>query len=224
MNGITHSGPGDIERTSMAIIAEELERMGVELLPENRAMVQRAIHATADFDFARTLEFTPGVAEKSVGALQGGGAIIADTNMIKVGISRPAMDKLGCTARCYMADADVAQAARERGVTRAVISMERAAVECPKGVFAIGNAPTALLRLEELIREGLRPSLVIGVPVGFVNVVESKERLLETAKACGVPTIVARGRKGGSTVAVAVCNALLYTAAGSLDPAKRGWG
>ncbi len=221
---VTHISPGDIERTNMEIIAEGLARMGVVLSEKNEAVVKRVIHATADFDFARTLDFTPSAVERGIAALHRGAAIITDTNMIMAGLSRPSMEKLDCAAHSYMADEDVAHMAKERGVTRAAVSMERAAAEHPGGIFVIGNAPTALLRLEELIQDGLRPALVIGVPVGFVNVVESKERLLETALACGVPAILSMGRKGGSTVAAAICNALLYTAAGTLDPARRGWG
>jgi len=205
----------------MGIIREELLRMGAVFAPENGAVVERVIHATADFDFARTLQFTPGAVEKGVQALLDGAAVITDTNMANAGVSKPALGKLGCTLRCYMADDETLRLAREKGVTRAVVSMERAAVEHPHGVFAVGNAPTALLRLTEEILDGLRPALVIGVPVGFVNVVESKEKLWSACRECGVPAIVAMGRKGGSTVAAAICNALLYTATGTLDPAAR---
>lgn len=218
---IQHSKPGDIERASMEIIAEELKRMGVTVPPENEAVVKRVLHTTADFDFAHALRFTPGVVEKGVEALRSGTCIVTDTNMAQAGISKPALAKLGGTLRCYMADEETARLARERGVTRAAVSIERGAREHPQGIFAVGNAPTALLRLTELIRDGLRPALVIGVPVGFVNVVESKEQVWSACRECGVPAIVAMGRKGGSTVAAAICNALLYTAAGTLDPASR---
>ena len=120
-----------------------------------------------------------------------------------------------------MADADVAAEAKARGVTRAAVSMERALREYPHAVFAVGNAPTALLALADAIEAGARPALVVGVPVGFVNVVESKERAKAVCEACGVPAILAMGRKGGSTVAAAICNALLYTATGRLDPGSR---
>lgn len=217
-----HSKPGDIERASMEIIGEELLRMGAGFVPENEAVGKRVIHATADFDYVHTLHFTPGAVESGVQALLEGAAVITDTNMAKAGVSKPAIEKLGCTLRCYMADEETVRLARQRGVTRAVVSMERAAAEHPHGIFAVGNAPTALLRLTEEIQGGLRPALVIGVPVGFVNVVESKEQLWSACREYGVPAIVAMGRKGGSTVAAAICNALLYTAAGVLDPAARG--
>ena len=143
--------------------------------------------------------------------------------MALAGVSKPALSKLGGKALCLMAEPAVAAEARERETTRAAVSMERALAEYPDAVLAVGNAPTALLKIAELLEAGSRPSLVIGVPVGFVNVVESKERLLAACRRCGVPAIVALGRKGGSNVAAAICNALLYTAAGQLDPASRGW-
>ena len=122
-----------------------------------------------------------------------------------------------------MAEPAVAEEARRQETTRAAVSMALALETWEHPVLAVGNAPTALLRIAELLEEGKRPALVIGVPVGFVNVVESKERLLEACQRHGVPAIVALGRKGGSNVAAAICNALLYSAAGQLDPAARGW-
>ena len=140
------------------------------------------------------------------------------------GITKPGLARLGGTALCYMADPEVAALAKANGTTRAVASMQRAAAEHPGAILAVGNAPTALLTIADLIETaGLRPALVIGVPVGFVNVVESKERLFEVCTAYGVPAIVAMGRKGGSNVAAAICNALVYSAAGMLDPTDRGW-
>ena len=181
------------------------------------------IHTTADFDYARNLRFTPGAVAAGIAALQAGTPIITDTNMARSGISQTALTRLGSTALCYMADPEVATLAAETGTTRAVASMHRAAQEHPGAILAVGNAPTALLAIAEQIEAGLRPALVIGVPVGFVNVVESKETLLAACEAHGVPAIVALGRKGGSTVAAAVCNALVYSAAQMLDPAARGW-
>lgn len=218
-----HTLPGDIERTSMEIIAQELAARGCALPPEHTAVVRRVIHATADFEYAETLRFTPQAVQKGVAALCAGAPIVTDTNMAKAGVSKPALAKLGGQVHCFMADEDVAAAARAAGTTRAVAAMEKAAREYPGAVLAVGNAPTALFRICSLMEDGLRPALVIGVPVGFVNVVESKERLLAACGRWGVPAIVAMGRKGGSTVAAAVCNALLYTAAGTLDPAARGW-
>ena len=181
------------------------------------------IHTTADFDYARNLRFTPGAVAAGVKALRAGTPIITDTNMALAGITKPGLARLGGTALCYMADPEVAALAKAGGTTRAVASMQRAAQEHPGAVLAVGNAPTALLTIADQIEAGLRPALVIGVPVGFVNVVESKERLFATCEAFGVSAIVAMGRKGGSNVAAAICNALLYSAAEMLDPAARGW-
>ena len=145
-------------------------------------------------------------------------------NMALSGITKPGLARLSSTALCYMADPEVAALAKANGTTRAVASMQRAAAEHPGAILAVGNAPTALLTIADLIETaGLRPALVIGVPVGFVNVVESKERLFSVCTAHGVPAIVAMGRKGGSNVAAAICNALVYSAAGMLDPTDRGW-
>lgn len=208
---LPHIQPEDIERTSMSIIDRELAERGIVLPKEQAAVVKRVLHTTADLDFAQDLVFTPGAA-----ALEKGTVIVTDTNMAKAGINKPALAKLGGQVFCFMADEDVAQAARERGVTRAVAAMDKAARQYPGAVYAIGNAPTALLRLTELIGAGLHHALVIGVPVGFVNVVESKERALAVCRETGVPAILAIGRKGGSTVAAAICNALLYRAAAIL--------
>ncbi len=218
-----HHLPADIERTSLSIITAELAELGLTPPPETAAVVKRVIHTTADFDYARNLRFTPGAVAAGVKALRAGTPIITDTNMALAGITKPGLARLGGTALCYMADPEVAALAKAGGTTRAVASMQRAAQEHPGAVLAVGNAPTALLTIADQIEAGLRPALVIGVPVGFVNVVESKERLLATCEAFGVPAIVAMGRKGGSNVAAAICNALLYSAAEMLDPAARGW-
>ena len=218
-----HHLPADIERTSLQIIAQELAARGLTPPPETEAVVRRVVHATADFDYAETLRFTPGAVRRGAEALRDGAPIVTDTNMALAGLSKPALARLGGQAVCYMADPEVAAAARQAGTTRAVASVAVAAQRHPGAVFAVGNAPTALLALADQLARGLRPALIIGVPVGFVNVVESKQRLLAACEQYGVPAIVALGRKGGSTVAAAVCNALLYTAAGMLDPAARGW-
>ena len=206
--------PGDIERASMEMIAGELARRGIVIPPEREAVVKRVIHTTADFDFAQTLRFSEKAVELGVAALKRGANIVTDTNMARAGVSHPSLAQLGGEAFCYMADGDVAQAARAYGTTRAVAAMEKMAREQPGAIAAVGNAPTALLALSELVEGGLRPALVIAVPVGFVNVVESKEKIWETCLAHEIPIIAAMGRKGGSTVAAAVCNALLYTATG----------
>ena len=218
-----HHLPADIERTSISIITRELDELGLTPPPETAAVVKRVIHTTADFDYAKNLRFTPGAVQAAVRALQRGAVIVTDTNMALAGISRPGLAKLGCEAVCYMADPAVAEAAKQAGTTRAVAAMHRAAREHPGAVLAVGNAPTALLTIAEEIEAGLQPALVIGVPVGFVNVVESKETLFAVCEQHGVPAIAAMGRKGGSNVAAAICNARVYSAAEMLDPSARGW-
>ena len=218
-----HHLPADIERTSISIITRELDELGLTPPPETAAVVKRVIHTTADFDYAKNLRFTPDAVQAAVRALQRGAVIVTDTNMALAGISRPGLAKLGCEAVCYMADPAVAEAAKRAGTTRAVAAMHRAAREHPGAILAVGNAPTALLTIAEEIEAGLRPALVIGVPVGFVNVVESKETLFAICEQHGVPAIAAMGRKGGSNVAAAICNALVYSAAEMLDPSARGW-
>ena len=196
--------PTEIERRSFEIIESELPH---PLDPQLAPIIKRVIHTTADFSFADSLCFSPGAVEKALAAIRGGACIVTDTNMGKAGVNKSALAKHGGEAFCFMADEDVRLAAKENGTTRAVASMDKAAALGRPTIFAIGNAPTALIRLYELIQEGkLSPALIIGVPVGFVNVVQSKELIMTT----DVPYIVARGRKGGSNVAAAICNALLY--------------
>ncbi|MBE7008243.1 MAG: precorrin-8X methylmutase [Ruminococcaceae bacterium] len=213
--------PAEIERESMRIIDAELAGRGVVLPEEMKTVVRRVIHTTADFDYAENLRFTKDAVPRALAALRGGATIVTDTNMALAGVSKPALRKLGGEALCHMAEPSVAEEAKARGVTRAVVSMDHAAERTPDAVFAVGNAPTALLRLAEHIEDGLRPALVVGVPVGFVNVVESKERALAICERHGVPAIVALGRKGGSNVAAAIVNALLYAAAELTEPEKR---
>ena len=215
--------PGEIERESMAIIEAELRERGLMPEAENAAVVLRCIHASADFDYAQSLRFTPGAVLLAVEALRAGAPVVTDTNMALAGLSRPGLEALGAAAHCFMAEPDVSALARRRGTTRAAAAVDCAAERFPGAVLAVGNAPTALLRIAERIEAGLRPALVIAVPVGFVNVVESKERALEVCRRFGVPAIAALGRKGGSSIAAAVLNALIYTASGMLDPAQRGW-
>lgn len=203
--------PSDIESRSFEIIQKELEAMGKTLDQEQEPVIKRAIHTTADFSYADNLIFSPHAVKKGIDALGGGAVIITDTNMALAGINKKRLAALGGQAVCFMADEDVAEKARARGTTRAAVSMEKAAELYGKGsacIFAVGNAPTALVRLYELIEEGrLSPELIIGAPVGFVNVVPSKELILTLEQ---TPYIVARGRKGGSNVAAAICNAMLY--------------
>ncbi|MBQ3816618.1 MAG: precorrin-8X methylmutase [Clostridia bacterium] len=196
--------PAAIEARSMEIIESELK---VEIPPENKAVVKRVIHATADFDYAENLAFSPHAVEKALDALRRGCRVVTDTQMAKSGINKAAAGKLGCEIDCFMSDPDVAEEAKARGCTRAQVSMEKAARLGGPVIFAIGNAPTALLTLRALIDEGkTAPDLVIGVPVGFVNILEAKEAILSSS----VPHIVAKGRKGGSNVAAAIVNALMY--------------
>lgn len=209
----SYTRPGEIEARSMELIRAELGPHS--FTPAQLPLALRVIHATADFSFKESLYFSPGSVESGLAALGAGATLVTDTNMALAGISKPSLKALGCNALCFMADPEVAQAARSRGVTRAAVSMEKAAALPGPLILALGNAPTALIRLCELMEEDetFRPALILGVPVGFVNVVESKELLEETCRRLGVPCILARGRKGGSTVAAALCNALLYTAA-----------
>ena len=196
--------PADIERRSFEIITSELPH---EIDPELAPIIKRVIHTTADFDYADSLCFSPGALEKALDAIRDGACIVTDTNMAKAGINKAALAKHGGEVFCFMSEPEIVKQARERGVTRAAVSMEKALSIHRPLIFAIGNAPTALARLYELILSGeLSPRLIIGVPVGFVNVVQAKE-LIMTSPA---PYIVARGRKGGSNVAAAICNALLY--------------
>ena len=214
--------PADIEARSMELIGQEL---GERVFPaEQLPVVKRVIHTTAVFEYADSLVFSAGAVEAGVAAIRQGCTIVTDTQMAFSGVNKRVLEKFGGRAVCFMSDPDVAAEAKARGETRATVSMERAArLEGPL-VLAIGNAPTALVRACELIDAGeLRPALVIGVPVGFVNVVESKERLFAVCEKHGVPAIVAMGRKGGSNVAAAICNALIYSAAEMLDPSARGW-
>ena len=199
--------PADIEERSMEIIGQEL---GERVFPADQLpVIKRVIHTSADFDYADNLVFSAGAVEQGIAAIKGGCTIVTDTQMAFSGVNKRVLEKFGGKAVCFMSDPDVAAEAKERGETRATVSMERAAALEGPVILAVGNAPTALVRACQLMDEGkFRPALVIGVPVGFVNVVESKELLLTM----DVPRIVARGRKGGSNVAAAICNALLYQA------------
>ena len=196
--------PMDIERRSFEIITEELPHpIDVSLAP----VIKRVIHTTADFEYADSLCFSPGVLEQALQAIESGATIVTDTTMALSGINKRMLAKHGGRVCCFIADEDVARAAKKNGTTRSAEAMLKAtAIEGPV-IFAIGNAPTALVQLHDMIVDKkLSPALVIGVPVGFVNVVQAKELIMETE----VPYIVARGRKGGSNVAAAICNAMLY--------------
>lgn len=197
--------PMEIEARSFEIITEELG--DTQLVPGTELIVKRCIHTSADFDYAKNLCFSEKAVEQALQAIREGACIVTDTQMAKSGINKRALARYGGEVFCFMSDEDVIARAKENGTTRAVASMDKAAKLEKKLIFAIGNAPTALIRLYELIQEQkIRPELIIGVPVGFVNVVQSKELIMETE----VPYIVARGRKGGSNIAACICNALLY--------------
>lgn len=197
--------PDKIEQRSFEIITQELGDRTFDPLEE--PVIKRVIHTTADFDYADSLVFSPGVVEHAHRLLQSGACIVTDTKMAMSGINRSALSKLGGEVYNFISDEDVASEARRRGVTRSAVAMEKAARLDRPTIFAIGNAPTALIRLSEMMQnDGFVPGMIIAVPVGFVNVVQAKELILSAE----VPSIVARGRKGGSNVAAAIVNALMY--------------
>ena len=207
--------PSEIEKRSFEIITEELGDK--KLVPGTELIVKRCIHTSADFDYAKNLVysdyaenlvFSEGAVEHAMDAIRRGTPIVTDTQMGKAGINKRKLAEFGSEVYCFMSDEDVAAAAKANGTTRAAASMDKAAALGRDVIFAVGNAPTALVRLYELIKEGkIRPELIIAVPVGFVNVVQSKELILSLKE---TPSIVARGRKGGSNIAACICNALLY--------------
>lgn len=207
LDRIEHLLPEEIEKRSFEIISQELEEKGI-LLPEEQAMItKRVIHTSADFDYVKTLCYSKNAVKIAKDLILNGADIVTDTNMAMAGINKKMLSRFGGEAHCFMADEDVSQTAKERGTTRAAVSMEKASKLTKPVIFAIGNAPTALIQLYEMMQSrAFRPAFVIGVPVGFVNVEVAKELIMET----DVPYIVNRGRKGGSNVAAAICNALLY--------------
>lgn len=196
--------PEDIEKRSMEIITSELNG---RTWPEPQfSIIKRCIHTSADFDYADNLCFSEGAPEIGIKALRNGASIVTDTEMAAAGINKKKMQEYGGKVYCFMRDPDVAKESVDRGCTRATVCMEKGAEIKGEVIFAIGNAPTALVRLYELIKIGLRPTLIIGAPVGFVNVVEAKELIMETK----IPYIIPKGRKGGSNIAATICNAMLY--------------
>ena len=197
--------PMEIERRSFEIITEELGDRKLD--PEFELVVKRVIHTTADFDYYENLCFSEHAVLRMMDAIRAGCDVITDTTMAQSGINKKLLAQFGGQARCFIGDADVAEEAKARGVTRSLVSMEKAARLNKPLIFAIGNAPTALFSICDLMRaEKLKPEMIIGVPVGFVNVVEAKEEVMRTTQ----NYIVARGRKGGSNVAAAIVNAVLY--------------
>ncbi len=204
---VEHIAPMEIEAKSFEIITEECKERKIEIPEDVAFLVKRCIHTTADFEYAETMRFSEDAIPRMAKLIREGAHIVTDTNMALSGINKRVLAEYGGEVHCFMADADVAAEAKERGVTRATVSMERAAKLPNKVIFAIGNAPTALLNLREMYDRGeFRPEFVIGVPVGFVNVVAAKEMMMET----DIPYIINAGRKGGSNVAAAICNAVLY--------------
>ena len=187
--------PMEIEKRSFEIITEELG--DTPLIPGTELIVKRCIHTSADFDYAKNLCFSEGAVERALEAIRNGACIVTDTQMAKAGINKRALARYGGEAYCFMSDEDVAAMSKKNGTTRATASMNKAAEMDEKLIFAIGK----------LIEEGkVSPELIIGVPVGFVNVVQSKELIMHA----DVPYIVAKGRKGGSNIAACIVNALLY--------------
>lgn len=207
MERIEHVLPADIERRSFEIITQELEELGIQIPKEQEMVTKRVIHTSADFDYAHTMTYSPNAVAIAKELLRQGADIVTDTNMGKSGINKTLLAEFGGEVHCFMADESVAKEAKERNTTRAAISMERASQLKKPVIFAIGNAPTALIQIYEMMQKtDWRPAFVIGVPVGFVNVEISKKLIAET----DVPSIINMGRKGGSNVAAAICNALLY--------------
>lgn len=207
MKEIEQLRPEEIEKRSFAIITEELKSRGVELPEEEALVTKRVIHTSADFDYVNTLTYSEHAVQTAKELILQGADIVTDTNMALAGINKKMLARYGGEVHCYMADETVAKLAKERGITRAAVSMEMAAKREKPVIFAIGNAPTALIRLYEMIQDQTYiPAFIIGVPVGFVNVEIAKELILKT----DVPHIINRGRKGGSNVAAAICNAIIY--------------
>ena len=205
MMNIKVTDPSEIEKRSFEIISRKLGKTG---LPEcDELVLKRVIHTTADFDYVNTLKFANNAVSSAIRELKEGCGIITDTKMALAGISKKMLKRMGCSLNCYISDSDVAEEAKRRNITRAAVSMEKALGSKQNKIFVVGNAPTALIKLCELVQSGeLSPALVVGVPVGFVNVIESKELL----KTMNVPYIVAEGNKGGSNVAAAIMNAIIY--------------
>ena len=213
MKEIEYVLPEEIEKRSFEIISEELSSRGIRFPAEEEAVTKRVIHTSAEFDYAETLFFSKGAVSILEELIKNGADIVTDTNMTLAGINKKVLAKFGGEAHCFMAQEETARLAKQRNMTRAAVSMEMAAAIEKPVIFAIGNAPTALIKLYEMAEKGnWKPAFIIGVPVGFVNVEAAKELILTTE----IPYIVNRGRKGGSTIAAAICNAVLYSCEKSL--------
>ena len=207
MRQIEHVLPQDIEKRSFEIISEELKERGIVLPKEEEMITKRVIHTSADFDYAQTMTYSEHAVAIIKQLICDGADIVTDTNMALSGINKKVLAEYGGEAHCFMADEDVARMAKEKGTTRATASMEKAAAMKKPVIFAVGNAPTALIQLYEMAKNtDWKPAFIIGVPVGFVNVEAAKELIMQTE----IPYIINAGRKGGSNVAAAICNAVLY--------------
>ena len=205
---LEHVKPEEIEKRSFEILTRELAENGVELTGDTAPVIHRCIHTSADFEYADTLKFSRNAVYIIKELIRNGASIVTDTNMALTGINKKELAKYGCEIRCYMAEEDVAKEAKERQVTRATVSMERAIGNSKPTIFVVGNAPTALITLHDYYEKGIyRPAFIVGVPVGFVNVVAAKELILQS----DIPFIVNKGRKGGSNIAAAIINAILYS-------------
>jgi len=204
----TYTLPHEIEKRSFEIIEEELQ---IQLDEKIKPVVKRVIHTTADFSYAENMVFSENVIDRAIEVIKSGACtIVTDTNMVKAGINKSAIKEFGVTVHCFVSDEDVAADALKNSTTRAVAAVNKGTKEFRNGIFVVGNAPTALIRIYDLIKSGeLNPALVVGVPVGFVNVTESKEMITSLNN---TPYIVANGRKGGSNVAAAIINAIMYMA------------
>ncbi len=195
--------PDQIEELSFKIIDQEAGRH--DFNQDQWSIVRRIIHTSADFEYKEMIRFHPDAIRAGISAIRAGKSIITDTNMARVGIRKAELERFGTTVKCYMTDPEIGEKARNNGTTRAKIAVEAAVTDMQDGIYVIGNAPTALMRLCELMQTGeARPALVVGLPVGFVNAVESKATLIEL----DYPYISNVGRKGGSNVAASVVNAL----------------
>ena len=211
MENIEFVLPSEIEKRSFQIIESELNYRGISIPEEQKPITMRVIHTSADFEYAETMKYSEDAVETAKKLILSGADIVTDTNMAKAGINAKALEKFGGKVHCYMADKDVAEEAKVRSITRATVSMERASKLGKFVIFALGNAPTALISLYDMMKKNeYTPAFVIGVPVGFVNVVAAKELFLNS----NVPYIINQGRKGGSNIAAAICNALLYELGG----------
>jgi len=207
-----HLKPEEIEAESFRTI--DLEAGPHQWSPAEWQIVRRVIHTSADFDYVKTVVMSADAISAGVKAILAGRGVVTDTTMALSGISKPRLAQFSISAACFVADQQVAKEAFAKGITRSIVAMRKGTADSGSGIFVIGNAPTALFELLRQVRaEGLRPDLIVGLPVGFVGAVESKEELITVAEQFRIPFITNRGRKGGSNVAAAVMNALLILAA-----------